>query len=108
MVADTKTAMKLEKRLKITTGGYQQITTKLLTRSEELYTQLDQAQLELRCFSALATQEGISIQRRTEELTSLVRTVRDKETDLQRQYANLRMQLHEHQLSVATNGQLQQ
>eukprot|EP00299_Pterocystis_sp_00344_P018489 c9227_g1_i1.p1 GENE.c9227_g1_i1~~c9227_g1_i1.p1 ORF type:complete len:776 (+),score=222.31 c9227_g1_i1:157-2484(+) len=93
MVNDTKRAMKLENKLKILTGGYQHLATKHLAQAEEQYTTLDQSRLELSCFSSLAAQEAVSMQRRKQELTEWVQKVRDRENELQKEYAKLMMEV---------------
>jgi len=93
MVNDTKRAVKLEQRLQLLTGGYQNIATQTVSDIDNLHIQLDQAYLEFACFSALADQEAISAQRRLSEATSRVQALRKEEKELQKTYATLRVTL---------------
>eukprot|EP00301_Raphidiophrys_heterophryoidea_P018559 c3558_g1_i1.p1 GENE.c3558_g1_i1~~c3558_g1_i1.p1 ORF type:complete len:787 (+),score=191.98 c3558_g1_i1:63-2423(+) len=93
MVNDTKRAVKLEQKLDKLTDGYKKLATKTLAEIDYLHVQLDQATLELACFSALTEQESISAQRRLAEVTGRVKALRDEEIELQKIYATLRVTL---------------
>eukprot|EP00298_Acanthocystis_sp_HF-20_P012865 c20098_g1_i1.p1 GENE.c20098_g1_i1~~c20098_g1_i1.p1 ORF type:complete len:785 (+),score=399.26 c20098_g1_i1:76-2430(+) len=93
MVSLTNTAMKLEKKLKITTGGYQSINEKFLNEVDDLHAQIDQANLELHCFNALSKQEEISIQRRLGALSQAVSQLKEEEKQLQTKYSQLSSQV---------------
>nr|CAD7399123.1 unnamed protein product [Timema cristinae] len=66
MTREAKRAAKMEKKLKILTGGYQSRAQALIKQLHALYEQIEQSQLELSTFQFLQKQELAAIPRRLE------------------------------------------
>lgn len=64
MSKEAKRAAKMEKKLKILTGGYQSRAQALIKQLHDLYDQIDQANLELSTFKFLQEQEKAALPRR--------------------------------------------
>lgn len=66
MSREAKRAAKMEKKLRILTGGYQSRAQTLLKQLQDLYEQIDQANLELSTFKFLQEQEKAALPRRVQ------------------------------------------
>lgn len=64
MSREAKRAAKMEKKLRILTGGYQSRAQSLIKQLQDLYEQTDQAHLELNTFRFLQEQEKAALPRR--------------------------------------------
>ncbi|XP_043235197.1 cell division cycle 5-like protein [Amphibalanus amphitrite] len=107
MTREAKRAAKLEKKLKILTGGYQSRSTALSKQLQDATEQLDQARLELATFSALMEHEQAAIPRRLQSLSEDVSRQTEREQLLQRRYQLLKQRLEELQPAAATgHGQV--
>lgn len=71
MSREAKRAAKMEKRLRILTGGYQSRAQTLLKQLQDTYDQIDQANLELSTFKFLQEQEKAALPRRIQVFFSL-------------------------------------
>ncbi|CAN0222027.1 cell division cycle 5-like protein [Lethenteron reissneri] len=92
MTAEAKKAAKLEKKLKILTGGYQSRTMALTKQLGELWDQVEQAHLELHTFQELKKHEDIAIPRRLEALREDVGRQVEREKELQNRFAELMLE----------------
>ncbi|XP_046392890.1 cell division cycle 5-like protein [Ischnura elegans] len=95
MTREAKRAAKMEKKLKVLTGGYQSRAQALIKQLQELHEQLEQAHLELSTFKFLQQQEMAAIPRRIESLTDDVNRQTEREKALQKKYAELALALEE-------------
>ncbi|XP_058788836.1 cell division cycle 5-like protein [Phymastichus coffea] len=95
MTVQAKKAAKLEKKLKITLGGYQTRAQVLIKQYTDLQDQIDQLRLELSTFKFLQKQEDAALPRRLESLMEDVNRQKERERALQIRYAQLQEQLHE-------------
>lgn len=93
MSREAKKATKMEKRLRILTGGYQTKTQALMKQLEEIYEQTDQSMLELETFKFLAEQEKAALPRRIHSLTEDVNRQIERERGLQKRYGELQEEL---------------
>lgn len=64
MAKEAKRAAKMEKKLKILTGGYQSRAQALIKQLQDIYENIDQANLELNTFKFLQEQEEAALPRR--------------------------------------------
>ncbi|KAJ0178928.1 hypothetical protein K1T71_005703 [Dendrolimus kikuchii] len=95
MAKEAKKCSKMEKKLRVITGGYQSRAASLVKQFQELQDQIEQANLELSTFKFLAEQEKAAIPRRIESLTEDVNRQTDREKQLQKKYAELQGELEE-------------
>lgn len=95
MAKEAKKCSKMEKKLRVLTGGYQSRAASLIKQFQELQDQIEQSNLELSTFKFLAEQEKQAIPRRIESLTEDVNRQTDREKQLQRRYAELQDELEE-------------
>ncbi|PSN39298.1 Cell division cycle 5-like protein [Blattella germanica] len=91
MTREAKRAAKMEKKLKILTGGYQSRAQALIKQLHDLYEQIEQGQLELSTFRFLQRQEMAAIPRRLESLTEDVNRQTEREKTLQAKYSELQL-----------------
>ncbi|KAJ1521666.1 hypothetical protein ONE63_003312 [Megalurothrips usitatus] len=89
MTKEAKRAAKMEKKLKVLTGGYQSRAQVLIKQLQELYEQLEHADMELSTFRFLQLQEMAAIPRRIESITEDVNRQKEREFMLQQRYAEL-------------------
>ncbi|KAK3923734.1 Cell division cycle 5-like protein [Frankliniella fusca] len=89
MTKEAKRAAKMEKKLKVLTGGYQSRAQVLVKQLQELYEQLEQADMELSTFRFLQQQEIAAIPRRLESITEDVNRQKEREHALQERYGEL-------------------
>lgn len=92
MAKEAKRCGKVEKKLKILTGGYQARAQALIKQLQETYEQIEQSQLALSTFQFLGNQEEAAIPRRMQSLTEDVARQMDREKQLQARYANLQQE----------------
>ncbi|XP_048479244.1 cell division cycle 5-like protein [Plutella xylostella] len=102
MSKEAKKCSKMEKKLRVLTGGYQSRAAALVKQFQELQDQIEQANLELSTFRFLAEQEKHAIPRRIESLTEDVTRQTERERALQKRYAELQTQLEDLQKSNGT------
>ncbi|KAJ8733448.1 hypothetical protein PYW08_001746 [Mythimna loreyi] len=95
MAKEAKKCSKMEKKLRVLTGGYQSRAASLIKQFQELQDQIEQANLELSTFKFLADQEKAAIPRRIESLTEDVNRQTDREKQLQKRYADLQAELED-------------
>ncbi|XP_013200212.2 cell division cycle 5-like protein [Amyelois transitella] len=95
MAKEAKKCSKMEKKLRVLTGGYQSRAASLIKQFQELQDQIEQANLELSTFKFLAEQEKAAIPRRIESLTEDVNRQTDREKQLQKRYGELQAELEE-------------
>lgn len=93
MTGEAKQAAKMEKKLKILTGGYQTRAQVLAKQLHDICEQNEQAQLELSTFKFLQSQEEVALSRRINGLTEDVNRQIEREKCLQMKYAELQEQL---------------
>ncbi|CAG9823806.1 unnamed protein product [Phaedon cochleariae] len=89
MAKEAKKASKMEKKLKILTGGYQSRAQALMKQLQDSYENIDQANLELNTFRFLQEQENSALPRRVQSLTEDVTRQMEREKVLQKKYADL-------------------
>ncbi|XKL60760.1 hypothetical protein PGB90_007817 [Kerria lacca] len=95
MTREAKKAAKLERKLKIHLGGYQSKAQLLTKQFNDLQDQIEKACIELSTFKHLQKQEEMAIPRRIQALEDDVRRQMERESQLQKQYSELRQQLQE-------------
>lgn len=93
MSKEAKKAAKVEKKLKILTGGYQTRAQNLIKRLYELYEQVDQASLELNTFKFLQSQEEVAVPKRIQSLKEDVERQIEREKCLQQKYGGLQEEM---------------
>lgn len=95
MAREAKKAAKMEKKLKILTGGYQSRAQALIKQLQDYYEQIDQANLELNTFQFLEEQEKAALPRRVQSLTEDVNRQMEREKVLQKRYGELQGEIKE-------------
>ncbi|XP_012276782.1 cell division cycle 5-like protein [Orussus abietinus] len=98
MTGEAKRAAKMEKKLKILTGGYQTRAQVLTKQLHDLWEQIEQAHLELSTFKFLQSQEEAAIPRRVNALAEDVNRQTERERTLQTRFAQLQEQLQQLQI----------
>lgn len=93
MAKQAKQCGKVEKRLKIITGGYQARNQALQKQFLETCEQIEQSHLALSTFKYLAAQEDQAIPKRIQALTDDVDRQMEREKVLQAKYATLKEEL---------------
>lgn len=93
MAREAKRAAKMEKKLKILTGGYQSRAQALIKQLQDMYDNIDQANLELNTFKFLQEQERGALPRRIQSLTEDVNRQMEREKSLQKRYSELQTQI---------------
>ncbi|XP_055585317.1 cell division cycle 5-like protein, partial [Uranotaenia lowii] len=89
MAKEAKRCGKIEKKLKILTGGYQARAQALIKQFGDTNEQIEQNQIALSTFKFLATQEDLAIPKRLESLTEDVMRQTEREKTLQKRYSHL-------------------
>ncbi|GJQ84593.1 hypothetical protein Trydic_g10205 [Trypoxylus dichotomus] len=110
MSKEAKRAAKMEKRLRILTGGYQSRAQALIKQLQDLYEQMDQAHLELNTFKFLQEQEKAALPRRIQSLTEDVNRQMERERLLQSRYSELQEKvrtLQEYELQIQQQRELE-
>lgn len=126
MAKEAKRAAKMEKKLKILTGGYQSRAQALIKQLQDLYENIDTATLELNTFKFLEEQEKSALPRRIQSLTEDVNRQMEREKVLQKKYAEYQFEIKQlkdkyqtiqeapseatssnmHEVSSTTNGEV--
>ncbi|ALC44059.1 CG6905 [Drosophila busckii] len=92
MAKEAKRCGKIEKKLKILTGGYQARALVLMKQLQETYAQIEQNSVSLSTFKFLSLQEAVAVPRRLDALQEDVRRQMEREKELQQRYADLAQQ----------------
>ncbi|XP_033224510.1 cell division cycle 5-like protein [Belonocnema kinseyi] len=95
MTGEAKRAAKMEKKLKILTGGYQGRAQALSKQFNDTWTQIEQLRLELSTFKFLKAQEEAALPRRINALVEDVNRQKEREKHLQAKYSHLQELLRE-------------
>ncbi|XP_019535414.3 cell division cycle 5-like protein [Aedes albopictus] len=95
MAKEAKRCGKIEKKLKILTGGYQARAQALVKQFQDTNEQIEQNNLALSTFKFLASQEDLAIPKRLESLTEDVMRQTEREKALQKRYAQLTEEFRE-------------
>ncbi|ORY02586.1 hypothetical protein K493DRAFT_328568 [Basidiobolus meristosporus CBS 931.73] len=85
-------AAKVEKKLNVVLGGYQARSEALVEKLSAAYEELDQVTIELSSFRNLNILEKVAIPQRIHSIQSQVHHLTNRETELQKQYANLNVE----------------
>lgn len=93
MAKEAKRAAKMEKKLKILTGGYQSRAQALIKQLQDMYDSIDQANLEYNTFKFLQEQEKVALPRRVQSLTEDVNRQMEREKALQKRYSEMQNQI---------------
>ncbi|XP_072391983.1 cell division cycle 5-like protein [Diabrotica undecimpunctata] len=93
MAKEAKRAAKMEKKLKILTGGYQSRAQALIKQLQDCYENLDSTNLELNTFKFLQEQEKSALPRRIQSLTEDVSRQTERERGLQKKYGDLQAEI---------------
>ncbi|KAL4073836.1 pre-mRNA splicing factor component-domain-containing protein [Scleroderma yunnanense] len=101
MSKEASKAAKLEKKLGITLGGYQERSKKLAERLTGAFDELVKMKLDYESFSRLATNEAASGPRRVETLKEEVEVLAQRERLLQERYAELERERRDAESRVA-------
>lgn len=112
MSREAKRAAKMEKKLKILTGGYQSKAQSLVKQIHDIYEQIDQANIEHNTFKFLQEQEKAALPRRVLSLNEDVNRQMEREKGLQKKYGELQEKvreiqeqyMHLHQISQANDA----
>jgi len=111
MTKEAKKAAKIEKKLKILTGGYQSRASGLIKQLTDAADQLEQSRLELATFKQLKISETVAIPRRLETITEDVNKQKERENLLQATYREVTFKLEEARqgrfTEATTNGQME-
>ena len=83
MTKEAKRAAKIEKKLKVLTGGYQARAQGLLKQASDLADQIEQSRLELSTFRFLKDKETTAIPKRLQSITEDVDRQKEREKGLQ-------------------------
>ncbi|XP_065340447.1 cell division cycle 5-like protein [Cloeon dipterum] len=92
MSKEAKRAAKIEKKLKILTGGYQSRAQGLIKQLMDLHDQIEQSKTELSTFEFLQNMERNAIPRRIESVTDDVTKQTNREKELQEKFDGLSTQ----------------
>ncbi|XP_043464216.1 cell division cycle 5-like protein [Leptopilina heterotoma] len=103
MTGEAKRAAKMEKKLKILTGGYQGRAQALAKQLNDTWTQIEQLRLELSTFKFLKGQEEAALPRRINALVEDVNRQKEREKQLQSKFAQLQNLLPERVARIEDN-----
>ncbi len=95
MTKEAKRAAKIEKKLKVLTGGYQARAQGLAKQIVDAQDQIEQTRLELSTFRFLKDKETAAIPRRLASITEDVDRQREREGELQKRYQEVTFQLQQ-------------
>ncbi|GAB0100626.1 cell division cycle 5-like protein [Sergentomyia squamirostris] len=93
MAKEANRCGKIEKKLKILTGGYQARAQGLTKQLQDTFHQIEQSYLALSTFQFLAEQENHAIPSRLESLTEDVARQTEREKILQARYSQLQLEI---------------
>ncbi|BES87296.1 cell division [Nesidiocoris tenuis] len=91
MTKEAKRAAKMERKIRIITGGYQSRATALIKQLQDVYDQIDQAHMEKSTFQLLQQLEDNAIPRRIEAISDDVNRQLERERALQRKFSLLQL-----------------
>ncbi|KAF6208293.1 hypothetical protein GE061_016747 [Apolygus lucorum] len=91
MTREAKRAAKMERKIRIITGGYQSRATALMKQLQDVYDQIDQAHMEKSTFQLLQQLEESAIPRRIEAISEEVSRQLDREKTLQKRFNDLQL-----------------
>ena len=97
MTKEAKRAAKIEKKLKILTGGYQSRAQALIKQVTDTRDQIEQSRLELSTFKYLKDKETEAIPKRLQSITDDVARQTDREGELQKSYQEMLYQMQQMQ-----------
>ncbi|XP_051173244.1 cell division cycle 5-like protein [Leptopilina boulardi] len=103
MTGEAKRAAKMEKKLKILTGGYQGRAQALAKQLNDTWTQIEELRLELSTFKFLKSQEEAALPRRINALVEDVNRQKEREKQLQSKFAQLQNILPERMIQIEDN-----
>lgn len=86
MQKEAKRAAKMEKKLKIVTGGYQMRSQALIKQFQDLSDQIERGGMELSTFEFLKEMESVAIPRRLEALQEDLDSQKVREKELQARF----------------------
>ena len=95
MTKEAKRAAKIEKKLRVLTGGYQARAQGLMKQISDVGEQLESARLELSTFSFLKECEAQAIPSRMGAITADVERQEERERELQEKYQEATQKLQE-------------
>merc|ERR1719188_2938908 len=90
MTKEAKRAAKIEKKLKVLTGGYQARAQGLFKQINDLNDQISQSRLDFSTFEFLKDQETRAIPKRLSSLTDDVERQTSRERELQKRYRDMK------------------
>lgn len=108
MSREAKRAAKMEKKLKILTGGYQSKAQALIKQIQDISEQIEQANMEYNTFKFLQEQEKAALPRRIYSLTEDVNRQMEREKSLQKRYGELQEKIKDIQDQYTQMQQLSQ
>lgn len=97
MTKEAKRAAKIEKKLKVLTGGYQARAQTLVKQLTDAGEQIEQARLELSTFGFLKDKETAAIPRRLEAVSEDVARQTEREKELQDRFQEAQYQIQQMQ-----------
>jgi len=95
MTKEAKRAAKMEKKLKILTGGYQMRAQALIKQYQDLADQLERSRMEKSTFEFLQEMESVAIPRRVEALKADLDKQKAREKELQTRFSNVQFELEQ-------------
>jgi pre-mRNA-splicing factor CDC5/CEF1 len=95
MTKEAKKAAKMEKKLKILTGGYQMRAQALIKQYQDLSDQLERSKMERSTFEFLKEMESVAIPRRVESLKEDLDKQKAREKELQTRFSNVQFELEQ-------------
>ncbi|TRY78786.1 hypothetical protein TCAL_11803 [Tigriopus californicus] len=95
MTKEAKRAAKIEKKLKVLTGGYQARAQGLIKQIHDLEDQIEQSRLDLSTFTFLKDQESMAIPRRLESISEDVSRQTERESELQKRFQEAQYQIQQ-------------
>lgn len=91
MTREAKRAAKMERKIKIITGGYQTRAQALIKQLQDLADETDKAHMELSTFKLLQLQEENAIPKRIESISEDVNRQLEREKSLQKRFSQLQL-----------------
>jgi pre-mRNA-splicing factor CDC5/CEF1 len=93
MQKEAKRAAKMEKKLKIITGGYQMKAQALIKQFQDLSDQIERGSMELSTFEFLKDMESVAIPRRVNALQEDLDVQKAREKELQDRFRSAQFTL---------------
>lgn len=91
MTREAKRAAKMERKIKIITGGYQTRAQALIKQLQDLADETDKAHMELSTFKLLQQQEESAIPKRIESISEDMNRQLEREKNLQKKFSQLQL-----------------